>query len=153
MPLYQKMTTNRKKQLLDARAVQRPGRSSSSSHTISRLPRLLWGARESEIDYRNFDKSADGRDDSDEGISFRQEIEELGLIRNPKFQGLEARMLDLYPYSLLGSEHLIRSAASLASVMFRFPWEDGGRILWYRNGSRVLKFHRYKTQQEEMPKI
>ena len=29
-------------------------------------------------------KARMGRDDSDEGISFRQEIEELGLIRNPK---------------------------------------------------------------------
>ena len=51
--------------------------------TRSRDCPVFW---ESEIDYRNFDKSEDGRDDSDEGISFRQEIEELGLIRNPKFK-------------------------------------------------------------------
>ena len=53
-------------------------------------------------------KARMGRDDSDEGISFRQEIEELGLIRNPKFQGLEARMLDLYPYSLFSSYKVSR---------------------------------------------
>ena len=42
-------------------------------------------------------KARMGRDVSDEGISFRQEIEELGLIRNPKFKvSRDARFISLF---------------------------------------------------------